>query len=412
MKKYYPWVICIIGLFMHFCAAGLVASVLSVYLPFFRSIIGLTNTQTSMINTIRCLSTVVAMLFAGRYYRKLSLRFGIVGALLCLIAGCLLFAHAKTAMVCYIAAVLFGISYAYGSMLPIALLIRNWFQEQYATAISICACGSGFCSLVAPTIVTKMIETRGLNFTFTVEAIIVLGFAIIFFLLIRDNPKDIGLSPYQTEVRKETPKEKEKKKDHHSVVVCNLTSREMVVFMSAIFLVGFLGSPAVANLAIHVRTAGYSSTQAAFAVSLNGIMLIIGKLAFGAGADCFGSKRVNTLFFVTLALACGLMAIISGDALPMYMAVFLFGFGLTVGTVGISLWVADLSSTEDYAKNVRSSQTIFSVGSLVGSPVPGIIADINGSYSHVYLLYAVLCILVLVMIQAIYKKHTAYAVVC
>ena len=101
-----------------------------------------------------------------------------------------------------------------------------------------------------------------------------------------------------------------------------------------------------------------------------------------------------------------MLSAVTVSGTTMFPAVILARFGLSVGTVGITLWCRDLSSDEEYPERVKLSQTLFSLGGLVASPVPGVIADATGSYSLAYLALAIIQIVIFVVIQVLYKKNS------
>ena len=78
MKRiHYAWVICLCGLWLFVCNMGLCSNILSVYLPFIEAS-GLSDSMGSAILSIRCLFSFAVTFLVELYYRKLSLRTGIL----------------------------------------------------------------------------------------------------------------------------------------------------------------------------------------------------------------------------------------------------------------------------------------------------------------------------------------------
>lgn len=400
MKKYYPWVVCVLCLLLSFCACGLVTVAFSTYLPFLKESAGLTGTEVSMITTIRCLSTMIFMLVSGPYYKKFSLRMGVFLAVLTVPVAYLIFAHAHTAIACYIGAVVLGIPYALGNVIPITQIIRNWFKSREATALAFVMCGSGVSTAVMPPVITKLVDHFGLVTAFYAVGIFTVIAAIAIFAIVRDKPEDMGLEPYRGN---EKVKEKKKSVIHLNK---NLSGREMIWFALIMLLMGYVGTPYTHHMSLHYTNVGYTGIQAAFAVSIYGGFLIISKVAFGAGADRFGAYRVNYFFFGAWILGSMITVFLNGESIPaLYGSEVLNGLGISLGTIGMTVWTGDLSSDEMYGKRVKLSQTLFQLGSLVGSPVPGIIADVTGSYAGAYISFTVALVAIMVIIQNMYKRH-------
>lgn len=400
MKKHYGWVICAGGVLLHFCACGLVTNGLAVLLPFIKSEVGLTNTQTSMIITIRCLVSMLAMMVADAYYRKLSLRLGTSIALLFFSAGSLLFSLAGSALMCYLAAALMGIAYALGGLIPISILVRNWFQDRRSTVAAICACGSGVSAMISPPILISLVEKTGLYAAVTVAAGFVAFCSVIVFLILRDTPAVMGLEPYQEDGHQK------KQKESRQFMDSDLSHWELMLLMLAMLMVGSSGTPSISNLSLHYISAGYSSIQTASAISIYGVVLIAGKFLFGVGSDRFGTYRVNYVYIGCWILALFATAAVNGASIPLlYLTALLHGIGSPVGTVGITIWVGELTSPQQYARNIQRSQMFFSMGSLLMMPFTGIIADITGSYAPTYVLFGCMITITLIIVQFIYRRH-------
>lgn len=399
LKKYYPWIVCAACVLLHFCICGMAATAFSTYMPFLKASANLSNTETSMITTIRCLTTMIAMIFSEKFYQKLSLRLGVFIACLLMPVSCIIFAAADSAMMCYAGAVVMGISYAFGTMIPIALIIRNWFISYHSTALAIAVCGSGFSIAVTPPVITYLVENAGLKMAFYVEALFITIVAVILLLVIRDKPEDLKMEPYQAVQSKAKAA---KRKAQHS----DIEGTEVVFFIIIMFLLGCSGTPYTHHLTIHYVTAGYSSVQAATAFSIYGAVLIGAKILFGVCADRFGTYRVNFVYTAAWTLASFVTAIVNGTSLGLlYTAGILNGIGITVATVGMTVWCGDLSSEGQYAKRVKLSQTLYQLGSLLGSGIPGILADITGSYAPSYMIFTVIQAVIMVTIQVLYKRH-------
>lgn len=213
-NKIYPWIICGACLLLMACAGGLVTTAFSVYLPFLRESFDLTNTQVSIISTVRSLTATVAMFFTTKFYHRFSLRMGTVFSCVILSLSCVVFAMADSAMLCYVAAVLMGISYAFGTMISISLIVKNWFVEKVSTALAVALLGSSVASAIFPTIFTTLIVNKGLSFSFIFEAIMILVIALIMFIVIRDYPSQLNMVPYGSDSAQEKSVKREKIKKY------------------------------------------------------------------------------------------------------------------------------------------------------------------------------------------------------
>ncbi len=406
MRRHYAWVICLMGLLMAFFASGMVTSTLSLFLPVFRETLKITNTQTSLMTTIRCVSSMAATLIAVRIYRKMTLKGGIIFAHLLAICGWLVFAAANAVsslLLCYAGCILIGLAYGWGGTLPISILINNWFTDRKATALGIATCGSSLCTAIASPLVTRLSDDIGVSKTFLFVAGAFVCCVAVFVLLLKSKPADMGLEQYSEgqAVKKETERKLPE--------VLEMTKAKFAGLVIPTFLVGFAGASYMSFIVIHFVTEGYSRPQAAAAFSGVGLVMMIGKLSFGMISDRFGTFKSNFLFLGVWILASFTIMSVDGHSIwIMYLSAILSGFGITIGTLGVTMWANDLSPKSHYALNMQHNQTAFTLGSLIGSPFPGIIADITGSYAAVFMIYGFIFIIVTIIIQSQYIHLMRY----
>ena len=76
---------------LFFCGIGFSTTAISVYFPFLKEHMDLSNTQISMISTARTFVSTAAMLLAPFLYRKISLRTGTLLSMSCLAVSRVIF---------------------------------------------------------------------------------------------------------------------------------------------------------------------------------------------------------------------------------------------------------------------------------------------------------------------------------
>ena len=117
-----------------FIGIGLPGNTFSGYLPFLIDSC-YTNTQVSALGTIRFLSALGAMFFAVQYIRKTGIRHGIVIAGVSAGLSFAVYGFAKNFAMCCVGAVLSGLSDSLGGLVPLSMLISNWFKKSRSTAL-------------------------------------------------------------------------------------------------------------------------------------------------------------------------------------------------------------------------------------------------------------------------------------
>ena len=396
-KPHYAWVICLCGLWLFVCNMGLCSNILSVYLPFIEAG-GISHSMGSAILTVRCLSSFAVTFLVGIYYRRLSLRGGILIASLIGAASALVYSLGGNALVYFAGAALGGICYGLGTVFPVSLLLNRWFQTHRGLAIGICTAGSGVASMICSPLASTLALRYSLRAAFLVQAAFMLVSAVCVFLLLRNDPGEKGLQPYG-----EGGESGARVREQEGPAVLPRSVLWMLALM--MLIIGGGGQAFSGHLSVLAKSCGYSIQAAAAVVSLQGMVLVCSKLLAGGMADRFGSKRCTTLLMVIFALGSVLVLCMDGVSLFWCFApVALMGFGASVYNVGPPLWAEALSDKAGYPKLLRWLQLFFNLGGILFSAVPGIIADRTGEYKSSYVLIAAMMLTALLILRWAYRR--------
>jgi nitrate/nitrite transporter NarK len=88
----------------------------------------------------------------------------------------------------------------------------------------------------------------------------------------------------------------------------------------------------------------------------------------------------------------------------LFLAMVVYGMGLPLGTVAMTVWAGDLSTPEQYDDTIRRFQVGYAAGGLIFSSLPGILADrFGGSYVPAYLFFTLCAVFTLLAVQRIYR---------
>ena len=256
--------------------------------------------------------------------------------------------------------------------------------------------------IVFSPILTAICETRSLKVCFFVEAAFSFVCAALVFLLIRDTPEQLSLAPYGAEDGP-APEQSSAAADAAPPA---LTRRRLLPLWLAAGLLGAVASPGPSHLMILYTTAGIGAHQAALAVSVFGVALMIGKCVYGTACDRFGGYRMGWLFGAILCAGLALCGMADARSMPlMFSAVVLYGIGVSLTTVGLAIWAADFGGEARVARLVRQFQLSYAIGSLLLSTMPGMIADRTGSYAPAYLVLLACSVVSILAVQRTYQTQ-------
>ena len=395
MKRIHrAWAVCAGCALLLFCTSGLTINAFTVYQPFIMEQNGFSNVQTSTLTTVRSLCSFATMFLSGLYYRKLSLRRGMGLAGLTVAAGFALYGLAKTYAGYCVAAGVIGFGYGLGTMIPISIVLEHWFVTKRTLAIGLCSCVTGISTLGIPTLLTLLVERRGLRFAFLAEACAVVCLILISYLLLRSSPEEVGERPYGEGEQSvgETRAERAAMPAWHWWVLI-----PMILLMGGVMCVGY------SHISVRIRANGFSSYTVANGVMISGLALTAGKFGYGAVAEKIGCFRANRFFSALLlggVLLCGLNW---RSERMVYLAMPIFGAGLGMPSVGLTAWAGDWCSREQYDGVIRRFQLSYAAGCMLFASLPGYLADrAGGSYVPAYRLFFVLALIIMACAQSMY----------
>lgn len=389
------WLVCAGAMLLMFISTGMVVNTLTVYLPYILSEYGLTNSQGSLINTIRCLASLGAMFFVERYYQKTGLRRGTVFAMILCVMSYVLYALARSFLGFCLGSVVAGVGCSLGGIVAATIAVDTWFSGSRGTAMGICTAGSGLAMVILPPVLTGILENTGVSAAFFAEAGMMAVLSLLILLIFRkESPADAGLTPYGE------AGDGPVKASSGAV----LPKGYFLPLLLAMAFVGSVGGPGFNHLPVFYSSIGYESMTVALGMSMIGFVLMLGKCAYGIITDRIGSYRTNYLFLGLLVLGFALCCMMSGQGWMLYAAQLCLGMGMCVCTVGLPVWAGDLTDPAVHARTVQRFQTAYSVGALLFSPVPGMVADAFGGYRPAYVGFTVQAVVILVILQLAYQK--------
>ncbi len=399
---HYAWVICILGMLLIFVSMGVVSNGFSMYLPYLISEYGFSNSQTSFLVNIRCIVSFIAMFCIGKYYQVFSLRVGTTIAAVCACMAYMLYSLSDNYVTFCIGAAVSGLSYGLGSMIPVTILMNNWFVRHKALALGICATGSSVAMIFMPPCISLLITHISLRGSFCIVSIGLFVLAIAIAAFMRDTPEEKGVCSYgQQGIESEEAVSSMGEQDGYNAM-------PMFVWFyigGASLCMGVLANPGFSHLSVLYTTEGYSPIVVALIISSLGIVMVIAKPLCGEIIDYLGGLKASVIFgcllFVGYAACCLAFA---ENRVVCIISILCMGAGIPIATIGIPAWAGDLAPKGRYAEVVRKLQVIYAGGALCFASIPGIMADRFGSYIPAYVLFSGLIVLSMIFIVLAYYE--------
>ncbi len=195
---HYSWWICAGCTLLIFCTMGLTTNAFTVFQPYLIADGGLSNTQASLVVSIRNLFALFSMFIIEWFYRQSGIRLGVSIAVAGIALSLVMFGAAHSFLGYSLAAAVTGVFYGLGGMFPISIIIGRWFRSHLALALGISAAGTGFATIVMPPLITLMVERQSLSFAFYAEAAFTAAALLVIYAVLRNHPEEKGLAPLYT----------------------------------------------------------------------------------------------------------------------------------------------------------------------------------------------------------------------
>ena len=181
-----------------------------------------------------------------------------------------------------------------------------------------------------------------------------------------------------------------------------------LAMIAALVLLGGVSVAGYNYFGILLVTQGIDLGMAAALISLAGVFLTISKFVVGVVCDRFGTLVGSLIFFVLLALAMLLCALVGIGGVPEAMAAAItLGIGMPLATTGISLWSLELSSSEQMLTIIRHFQLAYAFGGFIFNLMPGALCALTGSYVASYFVMLGMSVACAVIVTTVYLHHIA-----
>ena len=269
----------------------------------------------------------------------------------------------------YVAGSVIGITMAFLLYLSFPTLINRWFKKRVGFFIGVCSAASGIGGVVFNPLGGHLITTYGWQTTYAIFGIVILlVVSPLLGLLLRDYPKEKGLSAYGAQ--------EEKQQTASTNGVEYSQAIKMPLFYGLLVFAFLMISVSTLNLFIpnYITSLSYSLEQAAFVASAVMVGVTIGKVALGMIND--RSSFVGVLTTIIGGIV-GLLLLLAGSIgfWSVIIGGFLFGWAYAGVTVQTPMLVRSVFGVKDYAKIYSNIAIALAAGGALMSGGWGLLAD-------------------------------------
>lgn len=307
--------------------------------------------------------------------------------------GSIIFGFAPVIAVAFLGRLLvgLGVSVVYVSILKI---ITMWFKEdEFATMTGITSFIGNMGGILAQTPLVLLVGMLSWRYSFQLIGAISIILAIVAYVIVRNEPKDMGLPSIQdirnSEIGLEPVKAKAKSEKENaykpSIVkgLANVTANIRTwppFFIFAFFLGGFIALTGTWGQSYLTEVYGFEKSMAANYISIVIFSVAICSIVLGKVSDKLKKRKLPMMVLGLINVACWAILVMFIDSIPQSLMVPYFAvFGASL-TVFVLTWACGKEVNDPSMAGI--SMSLINMGGFVGSAfLPTIMGSIIDRYA-------------------------------
>jgi MFS family permease len=261
---------------------------------------------------------------------------------------------------------------------PYGIVVSRWFDKRRGLALGLMMLGLSSGAILLPPIAQRLIILYGWRNAYAIIGCAVLAVSVpIVATFLKDSPEKMDLQPDGVPDLNAGSEEPTNKQG----VSWSDARREPAFWLlaTAFFLVGASVHACVIHLVPMLTDHGISVERAAFASSLLGVALLIGRVFSGYLLDRFFGPYVAVCLFSGVAVGISLLWTGAGGSLPL-LAVFLVGLGMGAEADIIAYLTSRYFGLRSFGEIYGYLFATFTLAGALGPVLMGVGFDRLGSY--------------------------------
>ncbi len=399
----YSWIILAMGTLVVFGALGLGRFGYSMVLPEMQSVLNLDHTQAGTLATSNMVGYLAAALGGGFLAARWGIR--IVSSLGLFAAGAsMLFTGLADSFL--LLAAWRGLTGLGSGAANVAIMgiWAAWFSSQkrgLASGIAVAGSSIGliFTGLLVPWLIGEYSDYAW-RVSWYIFGALALALALCAYLVLRNDPSELGISEVNKFKKAEKQPEKETEKADQGIREGEQPSWKQVYLSAPVWFLGLIyiafGFSYVIYMTFFVTFLvgehHYSSSEAGNLFMAMGWLSLLCGIIWGSLSDKVGRKNTLIILFLIHATAFSLFSF--GTA-PVHFTVSAILFGLTAWSIPgiIAAACGDMLGAKFAPAALGFVTLFFGLGQATGPWLAGIIADATASFSPAFLLAAAVSVL-------------------
>ncbi len=328
MKRYYPWLMAVMGMLVLLVSNGLTVTGLTAFDESLLKEFGWTRSELKLRDLITLVLAGWMAPFMGALIDRVGPRKLILAGIALLAALYAAYAHVHSLTHLYLIHVGFAAVLVAAGLNVAVIFVSQWFATHRGTAIGIALVGTSLGGMLFPKLGVQLMQSMDWRAALLWETAVPLAFLVLAFLFAR-SPRPGGIAPWGADTLAA-------RQQAGSPVAAGLPDisyraalRTRTFWVLAfVAMTTFFSIMAVsANLFLHMRDLGFEPATAGNGLGLMFGLAMVGKFLFGFLADVLPAKRVFLLNLAIMAAGAVILATMRADLIWYSLALFGLGWG-------------------------------------------------------------------------------------
>ncbi|WP_158568135.1 MULTISPECIES: MFS transporter [Coprobacillaceae] len=397
-KSYKHWLIVLLMCCLAASSIGLCTNAIGVfYVPVSNSLHVLKGTF-ALHATLSTLTTALTSLKMSKIIKKYNYKSVLLIGVLMTSISTWLMSYSSSIYLFYILGIVRGIGVGIYGMVPLTIVITNWFDEKHGLATSLALSFSGLAGAIFSPLLSFWIDSYGWQTTYRFMAIII--FVLVLPALSvswKIMPQDEGMLPYGYQKKETVTVSKNK--------INLLTLSFVYMCLFTILHTSITGiSQHLSGIALSIQL---STNIGATFMSLTMIGNICTKLLIGLLSDLFTPVKAVVIMILTncFSLILLFVGVLQQQVLLLTIGSFIFGSIYSVGAVGIPMLTRYFFGSENYGQTYAVIGFLTNVGSASSLTLIGYLYDFTKSYQIVFIIALLFHLINLILLLVICSRH-------
>ena len=418
-KLYYGWIVAFCCTMLAFSVNAMGNNAISFYVVPVSETFGVNRATINLfLFTIGALSRTIFGFFFGKLTRQYGVKRLMIVAFIFVLSGYLSYSCADNIYMIGLGSALYGVAHAIGTLSSYNVIINNWYIKNKGIVLGILNTAVGAGGMVINPLVGNWIKNYGWNRSFLNTLLLISAIAIPALIFIKESPDKMGLQAWGAEMHMD------KNTSINSLASSNtretpvpfsriMKTERFWLLVAILFLIGFCIIPSYSNTIPALYACNIDSNYITNTLAvLIPFGIVIGHLTSGVLYDRFGLiPLMTTAVTIVTTGMINMSFLTSFSSEPiLILTVLCIGYGnaISLGTLSHIINNIFYDHKQSFSVLFGCLFAIQNVGSMIGSPVTGVLYDKTGNYKIAYQIAACLLIVMYILLCVTMKLRKRY----